>query len=142
MIKGMNHVTLAVLDINISFTFYTTVLGLQPLVKWDKGAYFVIGDQAKGAGFWFCLNVDEKREPNPCYTHYAFTVSKTDFDAMSAKILASGAHIFKENTSLGESLYFLDPDEHKLEIHVGNYQERIAAKKAHLGEWEEVEWFV
>ncbi|HBY55501.1 MAG TPA: glutathione transferase, partial [Coxiellaceae bacterium] len=33
-------------------------------------------------------------------------------------------------------------DGHKLEIHVGNYQTRIAAKKADIGSWKNVVWFV
>jgi hypothetical protein len=61
---------------------------------------------------------------------------------MADKIANSGAHIFKENTSPGESLYFLDPDGHKLEIHVGNNEARIAAKKVNPGNWKNVEWFV
>ena len=61
---------------------------------------------------------------------------------MSGKIIASGAHIFKENTSPGKSLYFLDPDGHKLEIHVGNWKARVDAKKADLGNWKNIIWFI
>lgn len=136
MISGMNHVTLAVRDVDASFSFYRDVLGLKPLCKWDKGAYFLAGD------FWFCLNVDEKRVPSACYTHYAFTVSRDDFEGMSEKITTSGATVFKENSSPGESLYFLDPDGHKLEIHAGDWQSRITAKKVDTGSWKNVEWFV
>ncbi len=136
MIIGMNHITLAVKDIHKSFEFYHTVLGFKPLVKWNKGAYFLVGD------FWFCLNVDDKREPNACYTHYALTVAKENFEVMSQKIIASGAHLFKDNTSPGDSLYFLDPDGHKLEIHTGNWRNRIDAKKADIGAWTDVAWFV
>lgn len=135
-ITNINHITLAVTDIHRSFSFYKDVLGFKPLVKWDQGAYFLIGD------FWFCLNVDLAREPQSCYTHYAFSVSSEDFEMMADKIQNSGAHIFKENTSPGESLYFFDPDGHKLEIHVGNSETRIAAKKANIGNWKNVEWFV
>jgi DUF1016 N-terminal domain len=53
-----------------------------------------------------------------------------------------GAKVFKYNTSPGQSLYFLDPDDHKLEIHVGNWKSRIDAKKANPGNWKNVEWFV
>lgn len=48
----------------------------------------------------------------------------------------------KDNTSPGKSLYFLDPDDHKLEIHVGDWKARIAAKKANPGNWKNVDWFV
>lgn len=145
MIKGMNHITLGVIEIEKSFAFYCDIMGLKPLVKWDKGAYFFVGESDSnllGSGFWFCLNVDEKRITNPCCTHYAFTVSENDFDQMAAKIIASGSTIYKENTSPGKSLYFLDPDGHKLEIHVGDPDIRIATKKINIGNWKNVEWFV
>jgi catechol 2,3-dioxygenase-like lactoylglutathione lyase family enzyme len=140
MINALNHITLAVKDIDKSFEFYRNVLELTPLVKWDNGAYFLAGH--KDNGFWFCLNKDDARIPNLCYTHYAFSVLKEDFDKMSAKIISSGAVIFKENTSPGKSLYFFDPDGHKLEIHTGSWQERIQVKKADFGRWKNVEWFV
>lgn len=70
MIKSMNHITLAVLDIHRSFIFYKNILGLKPLVKWDKGAYFLVGDgEDQNNRFWFCLNVDKNRIATPCYTH-------------------------------------------------------------------------
>jgi len=137
MIKGMNHVTLAVTDIERSFDFYHNLIGLKPLVKWHRGAYFLLED-----GFWFCLNVDQNRIAAPCYTHYAFSVAADDFDATSERIVEAGVHVFKENTSPGESLYFLDPDGHKLEIHASNWRDRVAAKKADLGPWRDVQWFI
>lgn len=136
MIIGINHVTLAVKDIEISFKFYNEVLKFQPLCKWDKGAYFLIGN------LWFCLNIDERRVPNQCYTHYAFSLMDEDFETMSQRIIDSGAQIFKENTSPGKSLYFLDPDSHKLEIRVGDWQSRVAIKKANSDNWNNVEWFI
>ncbi len=136
MITGMNHVTLAVKDIQKSFLFYRDVLDLKPLCLWDKGAYFLIGD------FWFCLNVDDKRVPNPCYTHYAFSVLPNDFASMSRRITDSGTAIFKDNTSPGDSLYFFDPDQHKLEIHVSDWKTRVAVKKENPGAWQKIEWFV
>lgn len=136
MITGMNHITLTVKDIEISFYFYKDVLGLKPLCRWDKGAYFLAGD------FWFCLNVDINRKPTNCYTHYAFCVSRKDFNALSQNIEKSGSYIFKENISPGDSLYFLDPDGHKIEIHTENWKNRIAAKKETPGSWKNIEWFV
>jgi hypothetical protein len=61
---------------------------------------------------------------------------------MAERIIESGATIFKDNTSPGNSLYFLDPDDHKLEIHTGYWRERIAVKKNAPGKWTTVEWFV
>jgi catechol 2,3-dioxygenase-like lactoylglutathione lyase family enzyme len=139
MLTALNHITLAVKDIDKSFKFYKNILGLTPLVKWNKGAYFLVGDKTNG--FWFCLNQDDSRITNECYTHYAFSMSKDHFEKMRKKIINSGTEIFKNNTSPGESLYFLDPDEHKLEIHTGDWCDRINAKKLDLGSWKNVEWF-
>ena len=88
------------------------------------------------------LDRNPVRVPSPCNSHIGFSVSPNDFPKMSTRIIASGAPLFKENISPGESLYFLDPDAHKLEIHVGDWRTRIAVKKANPGNWKSVEWLV
>lgn len=136
MITGANHYTLAVSDLDKSFKFYRDILGLKPLCKWPKGAYFLAGD------FWFCLNLDHHRKPEPDahYTHFAFTVSKEDFLKMVELLTESGVRPFKENSSPGDSFYFLDPDGYRLEIHTGTWQSRLEAFKT--AQRPEVEYFV
>jgi catechol 2,3-dioxygenase-like lactoylglutathione lyase family enzyme len=142
MITGLNHITLAVKAIEPSFTFYRDVLGFTPLCKWEGSAYFLVGNPEQPNALWFCLDRDAHRQATRCNTHYAFSVAPQDFKTMSERIISSGATLFKENTSPGESLYFLDPDGHRLEIHTGNWKTRLDAKKAHPGKWTNVEWFV
>lgn len=142
MITGLNHITLAVRDIEKSFTFYRDILGFMPLCKWEGSAYFLIGDPHLHSAVWFCLDRDRDREATQCSTHYAFSVSLEDFKIFSERIINSGAKIYKMNTSPGTSLYFLDPDGHKLEIHTGDWQTRMMAKKENQGTWTNVEWFV
>lgn len=136
MIQGLNHITLAVLDIEKSFQFYKNILQFKPLVKWHAGAYFLLPDQT-----WFCLNVDPARVANPCYTHMAFSISQSEFEAFKLRLIQLGVQAFQVNQSEGDSFYFLDPDGHKLEIHVGCAASRIQSKKQNLGKWENVEWF-
>jgi catechol 2,3-dioxygenase-like lactoylglutathione lyase family enzyme len=135
MITGLNHINLAVIDLNQSFQFYRNVLGFKPLCRWPEGAYFLVGD------LWFCLYQDPKRkvEPNPCYTHIAFSVDQKDFAAIQQKISESGATLWKDNISEGDSLYFLDPNGHKLEIHVGDWHSRLQHKKQNP--WADAEFF-
>lgn len=135
-INGINHITLAISDINQSFAFYKNVLCFKPLCKWDNGAYFLVGED------WLCLNVDENLQPNTAYTHYAFSVDQKNFKEICAHIVASNVIIFKENNSPGDSLYFLDPDGHKLEIHTGNWQSRIIEKQIDSGSWKNIIWYV
>jgi hypothetical protein len=69
-------------------------------------------------------------------------VNEDDFTSICKKIDAHGVQVYQENTSPGNSLYFLDPDGHKLEVHTGDWQARVAAKKSVVGTWKDVTWFV
>ncbi len=93
---------------------------------WSKGAYLTAGD------LWFCLILDDKTrtEALPEYTHLAFSVSNPDFHTIREKIMAADVTKWQDNSSEGESLYILDPDGHKLELHVGDLDSRIASMKA------------
>jgi len=121
MITGINHITVSVRNLDKSFAFYSQVLGFKPLMKHAKGAYLLAGD------LWFCLDLDAntRKLPLPEYTHFAFSVKEADFDNLSKKITSAGTKIWKDNKSEGNSLYFLDPDGHKLEIHIGDWKTRI-----------------
>ena len=67
--------------------------------------------------------------------HIAFNVPAARFEDAAASIRASGAAVWQDNRSEGASLYFLDPDGHKLEIHAGDWRTRLAGMKKEP--WEE-----
>lgn len=123
MITGINHITLAVSDLDRSFEFYTEVVGLKPVAKWVRGAYLVAGDH------WVCLSLDPstRRGPQPETTHIAFSVPAEGHAECAERVLAHGVSVWKENQSEGPSLYFLDPDGHQLELHAGDLKSRLAA---------------
>jgi catechol 2,3-dioxygenase-like lactoylglutathione lyase family enzyme len=125
VITGINHLTLAVSNLEESLAFYREILGFKSIARWPGGAYLLAGD------LWVALLVDsETREASlPEYTHLAFSISQEDFDGMAKRIMASGARIWKHNESEGPSLYFEDPDGHKLELHVGTLESRIQSVK-------------
>jgi catechol 2,3-dioxygenase-like lactoylglutathione lyase family enzyme len=125
MISGLNHITLSVRDLERSFRFYVETLGSKPVARWSKGAYLLLGD------IWLCLSRDDRTRSSalPEYTHIAFTVPVVRFEEVAARIRASGTTIWQDNKSEGASLYFLDPDSHKLEVHAGDLQTRLAAMK-------------
>jgi catechol 2,3-dioxygenase-like lactoylglutathione lyase family enzyme len=135
VISGINHVTLSVSDLERSFAFYTQVVGLKPLVKWDRGAYLSAGSD------WVCLSLDAhtRRGALPEYSHLAFTVDPEQFPARAASIRDRGSTIWKDNRSEGDSLYFLDPDGHKLELHAGNLESRLSS--LHDKPYDGLQWF-
>ena len=119
-VRGLNHLTLAVSDLERSVGFYRDVLGCRLRARWNDGAYLDAG------ALWLCLSLDPRAKgvERPDYTHVAFDVSADGFDALAAHI-ASQAPLWKENNSEGNSLYFLDPDNHRLELHVGSLSSRL-----------------
>ena len=123
MVHGLNHITLTTSNLNLSMQFYCGVLGLKPHVKWEGGAYLTAGDD------WICLSIDNVA-PASDYSHIAFSVSLPDFEVLKEKVKDRGIEQWKENTSEGDSLYILDPDGHKIELHVGSLQTRLNSLRA------------
>lgn len=122
MLQGLNHITIAVSDLDRSLYFYTEFVGMKAVVRWDAGAYLTLGD------IWFCLSCDQV-VPGQDYSHIAFDIAAQDFVLFTKKLKDAGVIEWKQNTSEGNSVYFSDPDGHKLEAHCGNLQSRLNALK-------------
>jgi catechol 2,3-dioxygenase-like lactoylglutathione lyase family enzyme len=135
MITGINHITLSIKDVEESFAFYTQVLGFRPVARWPKGAYLLAG------ALWVALVLDERLRATalPEYTHIAFSVAQADFAALSQRIVDAGATIWQPNRTEGDSLYFLDPNGHKLEIHASDLETRL--RTARESPWAGLEFF-
>ena len=125
-IAGFNHLNLSVSNLEVSFNFYSQKLNFQ-LAKWKRGAYFLAGE------LWFTISFNPNLPPQvgSDYTHYAFSVSQASLDYYCQNIEQLNLKLWQENTSEGDYLYILDPDNHKLELHVGNWQTRLETIKEH-----------
>jgi catechol 2,3-dioxygenase-like lactoylglutathione lyase family enzyme len=121
MTLGVNHITFAVTDLAKSLVFYTSIVGCERVAVWNRGAYLRAG------GTWLCLSHDASVSPREDYTHVAFTFDTLGFAAFRKKLQAEGAREWKINSSEGDSVYFLDPDGHRLEAHVGDLESRLAS---------------
>lgn len=119
MITGINHITFAVRDLDSSIRFYRDFLGMKLRVFWDAGAYLTAGDA------WVCLSLGEP-EPAKDYTHVAFSFSGKALTELRAKRSEFGVEEWKQNGSEGDSLYLLDSNGHRLELHCGTLSTRLA----------------
>ena len=115
---GLNHITLAVNDLDVSLGFYTTI-GFKLRARWTKGAYLEVG------ATWVCLALDPPATPREDYTHLAFSTTPEGMRQLEEVIPAEAR--WQHNRSEGASLYFTDPDGHKLEAHVGGLGSRLAS---------------
>ena len=135
MFSGLNYLTLSVANLDRSFEFYSEVLGCKPIASWKKGAYLLAGD------LWLCLCLDANTRKKPLleYTHIAFSIDANKFDAFCDRLLHLGIKTWQENTSEGNSFYLLDPDGHKLELHIGELWTRLEETKKNP--YEDMEFF-
>lgn len=117
-VSGLNHVTLVVSDLPRALEFYCGVLGCVLRLRWAQGAYLVAGD------LWLCLELGQP-DLRADDTHLALSCAPQDFDALAQRI-TDAARQWKQNRSEGASVYFLDPDGHKLELHLGDIATRLA----------------
>ena len=123
MITGINHITFAVSNLETSLHFYSNILGLKCVHQWEKGAYLLAGNQ------WIALNVDEKvvERKTPDYSHIAFHLPKEMFSVFQDRLRKHQIIKWHTNKSEGVSIYFLDPDGHKLEVHESDLENRMAS---------------
>jgi glutathione S-transferase fosA5 len=120
-ISGLNHITLAVVDVERSLAFYRDVLGCNVRATWADGAYLEAGS------LWLCLSRDDsaRSSPHADYTHVVFSAPESDYASLSERLIRE-CIIWKDDRSEGASTYFLDPDGHKLEIHLGSLETRLS----------------
>ena len=135
MIKGLNHITLSVSDLDRSLAFYCELLGFKRRAVWKNGAYLEAGN------IWLALLVDVStiQTGRADYSHIAFDCDRSSFQQLSNTLANAGYASWQENKSEGDSYYFCDPDGHKLEIHVGDLETRLASMKEEP--WAEFKFF-
>ncbi len=138
MISGVNHITLSVDDLDVSFHYYVDVLGLKPIQKNPRSAYLAAGD------LWLVLEKSSDRGAMPAgdLSHIALSVDQASFAVIKQRLVTLGAKLWMDNLSEGESYYFLDPNGHKLEIAVSTLENRIAYGKKHWNLGDTIQWFV
>ena len=119
-IAGLSHITLRVSSLSRSIAFYRDVLGGTLRATWKRGAYLELGP------VWLCF-LEGTPSPTDDGSHLAFSVPRESFESLSRALIEVDAGRWRSDTSEGRSHYFLDPDGHRLEIHVGDLESRLLA---------------
>jgi len=115
----LNHVSLAVTDVERSADFYGRLLGLKVVSRPGNGGINL------GLGGSF-LGVYKLANPGTV-NHFCIGVDNFDPDAMAAKLNAMGLRATVDRnpanrTSGGDQLYFNDPDNTRVQLGANGYQ--------------------
>lgn len=134
MIKGLNHITLSVKNIEDTFIFYKDILKFKPIMKSKISCYFIIENT------WIAFSLEDIQDERKLYSHIAFECEKSYLDEFRLIMKENNIIEWQKNITEGDSIYFLDPSGNKLELHCTKLTDRVSSGKKSWGN--DVQWFV
>jgi catechol 2,3-dioxygenase-like lactoylglutathione lyase family enzyme len=119
-LEGIDHVALAVHDVDGSVQWYIDVLGLERYHDrmWNGVPVFV-GKGNTGIAFFPARGEDSKTAAsagNIKMLHLAFRADRKNFLAAQHELKERGIKFEFQDHEISHSIYFRDPDGHELEI--------------------------
>jgi catechol 2,3-dioxygenase-like lactoylglutathione lyase family enzyme len=114
--QGLDHVALSVRDLVASERWYREVLGLERAHAdaWDVPVFLV--SEGSGLALFSARGDGESSEPAVRILHVAFRVDRAGFEAAQQALREREIPIRLEDHGVSHSLYFRDPDGHRLEL--------------------------
>ena len=119
-VQGIDHVALAVRDIETSASWYQEVLGLKRMHErvWE-GLPVVVG-AGETAVALFPVQGDNPEVPSGknviAMRHLAFRVDRANFELAQSELQARSIEFEFQDHEISHSIYFHDPDGYEIEI--------------------------
>lgn len=119
-LEGIDHIAIAVRDVEVSARWYVEVLGLERMHEDVWGSHPAMVGRGGTAVALFPVTSD-KPKPRPskntlAMRHFAFRASGEDFEAARGALVSRGIEVEFQDHEITHSIYFHDPDGHELEI--------------------------
>ena len=115
-IEFLDHVAIRVKDIEASVLWYKKVLGLNAVQKDEWGPFPVFLLAGKSGIALFPLAREGDSAIRRCTDHIAFNVSRDSYDKAKVYLRNFGIPFVEQDQVFFMSIYFDDPDGHKLEL--------------------------
>lgn len=116
----LDHVAIRVKDLDLSASWYESVLGLKKykLKEWGDFPIFMLSNKTGVALFPANLNDTslDQESNNVKIDHFAFNVTRENFEKALLKYKELGLEFQKKNLFYFESVYTKDPDGHTVEL--------------------------
>ncbi len=113
--EGLDHVAVAVSDLDRSERFYSEVMGLERVHRaWDPPR--VLAARGSGMALFPAGTGADGVVGAPGILHFAFRTDRAGFEAAQDALAARGIEFRFSDHDLSHSIYFKDPDGHQLEL--------------------------
>jgi catechol 2,3-dioxygenase-like lactoylglutathione lyase family enzyme len=113
--EGLDHVAIAVADLDRAESFYGEVLGLERVIpEWDPPR--VMASEGSGIALFPADGDSPGDSAAPHILHVAFRVDREAFGAAQAELSERGIDTSFSDHGASHSIYFEDPDGHLLEL--------------------------
>jgi catechol 2,3-dioxygenase-like lactoylglutathione lyase family enzyme len=113
--EGLDHVAIAVSDLDRAEAFYRDVLGLERVhEEWDPPR--VLASGGSGMALFPAGMHDDDVVGAPGILHFAFRVDRAAFEAAQSELSERGIDFRFSDHGAAHSVYFSDPDGHRLEL--------------------------
>ncbi|MFQ5741231.1 MAG: VOC family protein [Acidobacteriota bacterium] len=119
-LEGIDHVALAVTDVERSAQWYQQVLGLKRQYEevWNNSPA-VVGVGATNVALFPASGSETRPSVDPhsiAFRHLAFRADRANFERAQTELRRRGVAFSFQDHQISHSIYFQDPDGHRLEI--------------------------
>jgi catechol-2,3-dioxygenase len=119
-VTGVNELVLEVLDLERAEHFYSELLGLPVVERWEHrdAVWVMVGDQTR-IGLWK-PQVGVAGGRGGAHVHYAMHIAEEDYDATVERLRECGLDVTEDDFGHSRAVYVTDPDGNVVEFWTGD----------------------
>ncbi len=118
-LEQLDHVAITISDLDRSKEWYMEMLGMEHRFPglWD-GVPVMLGLGSTLLALFPARGQDQPDAAQPAVrvAHFAFRANRANFEAARRDLAAKGINVSFQDHEISHSIYFSDPDGHRLEI--------------------------
>jgi catechol 2,3-dioxygenase-like lactoylglutathione lyase family enzyme len=122
-VTGVNELVFEVVDLERAEHFYSKLLGLPVVERWEhRDAIWVLAGATR-IGLWK-PQVGVAGGRGGIHVHYALQIADEDYEATVERLRACGLEVFEDDFGDSRAAYVTDPDGSVVEFWTGDLSER------------------